>query len=571
MSKSDPISSFQFALMLLTEIVAGLLVLLSAPLAFAQLTSAFPNLAIDCTSATIMKAEKDKLISNVPRLGYISSVPGKPEEGILAGGPIFDSKGNKIEVWCLKARFDNAGKRIHGGPDLGYLFTPANGKAVWIGACTFDEGNNNIYFHYNRSVVPKTVVVNRIQRNILTFEDKFTGFTWLNYENPDRQNPNAVRNANLYEYNVQTNKLKITKVKGKYRGGRYTPDEMDAANPIDAPEQFEGLKFRDEQLTLGNGDLSRAIQPFSLVLNTQSPSGRFEYTLVAQAVRGTGTPEDPFLGVETMVEPGDVITIPGFGIHDPSVAGLASQSQFGGWVVDAFSDTSVSFKARNSVVFRPGTEVPGFILFSDADVGQVPWAMTSSNEMSGSAGYTTGPFIANVTGSTNRVGVVPPPGNDAGAQVRVLVKFPFVEPVNLGAATVTLNSLLVELGPDGAGELVTGTDGVPILPLILTARPGGGPDAAIFETPLRSIPKVLLEIQTKGQGLFDWLLKVDRGTIPVFPQLCAGAPRLTTDLTTSFTIDDGVNPPVVVSTEQPWRCLDLMGGDPKKPRSLRVP
>jgi hypothetical protein len=159
------------------------------------------------------------------------------------------------------------------------------------------------------------------------------------------------------------------------------------------------------------------------------------------------------------------------------------------------------------------------------------------------------PVTGSATASANRV------GDDAAAQVGILVKFPFAGPVNLGASTVTINSLLNERG--GTRELVKGTGGVDLLPITLRPRSGSKPTAAIFETPSRAIPKVRLEIQTKGQGVFDFLLRVDRATIPAFPQLCGGEPRPTTDLVTNFIIDDGVNP-IVVSTKQPWRCLDLV-------------
>jgi len=176
-----------------------------------------------------------------------------------------------------------------------------------------------------------------------------------------------------------------------------------------------------------------------------------------------------------------------------------------------------------------------------------------------------------MTASASRVGQVPPPGKDAGAQIGVLMKFPLDEAVNLATSTVRIHSVLGEAGEGGAGELIKGTDGVDLVPITFSARPDARPNGAIFETGPGVLPKARLEIQTKGQGVYDWLLRVDRATIPAFPNLCTGGRRLTTKLTTSFTIDDGVNPPVVVETVKPWRCLDLVGGDPHRPRTLRVP
>lgn len=176
---------------------------------------------------------------------------------------------------------------------------------------------------------------------------------------------------------------------------------------------------------------------------------------------------------------------------------------------------------------------------------------------------------SSLTGSANRIGIVPPSNRDAGAQVGALMKFTFDGDLNLATSTVMITKLLDERG--GAGELVKGTGGVDLLPIILSPRPGAKANAAIFESPSGEVPKVQLEIQTKGHDIYDFLLRVDRASIPAFPQLCAADGRLTTHLTTRATIDDGVNPPLEVSTTQPWRCLDLIGRDPKKPRSLRVP
>jgi len=174
-----------------------------------------------------------------------------------------------------------------------------------------------------------------------------------------------------------------------------------------------------------------------------------------------------------------------------------------------------------------------------------------------------------LTGSASRVGQVAAPGKETGAKVGMVEKFTLSGFVDLGASTLTIQSLLDE--PGGASELVNGLGGVDLLPLTLAALPGGKPNYAIFETPSGALPKVRVEMQTKGQNIYDWLLRLERTTIPAFPQRCTGGSRPTTSLATSFTIDDGVNPPVEVSTVKPWRCLDLIGGDPQKPRSLRTP
>lgn len=162
-----------------------------------------------------------------------------------------------------------------------------------------------------------------------------------------------------------------------------------------------------------------------------------------------------------------------------------------------------------------------------------------------------------VTGSAKRLG-------EAGAgNVGMLVKFEFAGAIDLSTSTITIHSLLDEAG--GAGELVAE------LPVTLEALPGGRPNGAIFETPPQARPKFRVEVQTKGdEGLFSFLSRVEFATI-AFPLLCPpGSRPPRTNLATHFTIDDGVNPPVVVALTHAWRCLDFIRGT-NNPRSLAVP
>ncbi len=180
--------------------------------------------------------------------------------------------------------------------------------------------------------------------------------------------------------------------------------------------------------------------------------------------------------------------------------------------------------------------------------------------------------VQTLTGSASRVGVVPLPGKDTGAQVNVVGKSGLAGPVNLASSRLTIERLLDEGGGGGAGELAKGTGGADILPITLAARPGSTANAAIFETPPRSRPILRIEIKNRDprKALLEFTLRLDGAAIPAFPALCAGSSPAT-HLATSFRIDDGVNPPVVVSTVRAWRCSDLIGRDPQKPRSLRTP
>jgi hypothetical protein len=163
-------------------------------------------------------------------------------------------------------------------------------------------------------------------------------------------------------------------------------------------------------------------------------------------------------------------------------------------------------------------------------------------------------IVTSFTGTASKVGVDPAPGQDSGAQVRISGKFAFRGTLDLGASTVTLNLLLDE--SDGAGELVQGIDGADSVPLTLFARGGGTPGAAIFEPlDVTTRPTFRAEIKQRDpkKPIFDFLLRIDRATLPVPPVLC-NEQSPTTALTTSFTINDGVNPPVALTTTPLWRC-----------------
>jgi CSLREA domain-containing protein len=173
-----------------------------------------------------------------------------------------------------------------------------------------------------------------------------------------------------------------------------------------------------------------------------------------------------------------------------------------------------------------------------------------------------------VSGSASGVGKVPPPGSKESAQVKFSAAFAFAGVIDLASATVTINVLLGEEEEGGAGELVPG------VPIVLRARPGGRSSAATFETPSGVTPRFRVDVQIKQPSLSTVAIEVDQTTLPRSPQLCSFASRpATTNLTTMFTIDDGIDPPVTVTTREPWRCLGLAptGGNAHQPRSLRTP
>jgi hypothetical protein len=105
---------------------------------------------------------------------------------------------------------------------------------------------------------------------------------------------------------------------------------------------------------------------------------------------------------------------------------------------------------------------------------------------------------------------------------------------------------------------------------VLQALPGGGSSAAIFETPSSATPRVTVEVQIAPSSQSTIAIAIEAATIARFPELCATAKQPTTTLTTRFTIDDGVNPPLTVTSREPWHCLAPTAGDRFQPRVLKT-
>jgi hypothetical protein len=108
------------------------------------------------------------------------------------------------------------------------------------------------------------------------------------------------------------------------------------------------------------------------------------------------------------------------------------------------------------------------------------------------------------------------------------------------------------------------------LPIVLQALPGGGSAVAIFETPSGVAPRVTVEVQIAQSSRSTVAIAIEGATIARFPELCATTRLPATTLTTRFTIDDGVNPPLTVTSREPWRCLAPIAGDQLQPQLLRT-
>jgi hypothetical protein len=160
-----------------------------------------------------------------------------------------------------------------------------------------------------------------------------------------------------------------------------------------------------------------------------------------------------------------------------------------------------------------------------------------------------GSAVDNVQGSASNVGS----GTDSGS-VRVSGRFRVDRPLDLGRSNLTLSELLDEIG--GAGELVRGRGGAPLVPITLTPRTGSKPSAAIYETASGARPSVRVEVKTRDArtGLMEFSIVADRATIPNRTSSCAASGSSTAELTTAFSLWGSVGAPVSVHASVDWRC-----------------
>lgn len=315
-------------------------------------------------------------------------VPGKPgETGWLLDDTEADANGNKIQVWCLKA-VPGPNPPAHGGPDFALLYKPAGAKdadAVWVGACTFPGGQNkpNKDFTKLPNGKPK----------------QFTKVTWFNYEPP----PNGANDWD-YSYDPATNKLTLSKTAGGYFLVQ-TPTgwiivykwRIVGTDTYPAPKNFGDIKFTNAgtttqvtQLFPGPGGIGA-----EAVAAVASVNGNnWSYALNVNAMGGSGTQNDPFVGTYADLKAGDTFSIAAFGIQNPFVSGAAANAANGGWVVDSFNSNFVTFRATVDAELSPGTQITGFGFASSAPAGgTIAWGLQSSNEAIGSQGVVSGPAM----------------------------------------------------------------------------------------------------------------------------------------------------------------------------------
>jgi hypothetical protein len=147
------------------------------------------------------------------------------------------------------------------------------------------------------------------------------------------------------------------------------------------------------------------------------------------------------------------------------------------------------------------------------------------------------------SGTATGVGVAPASDGTGRGALRISGVFSFDGRLDLappGAKVTIIDGL--DGGRNG-GELVPGSR------LTLAADGRNTATTGRFKTARGQTPTVEVTIGSRGRGQFNFRLDVSRGTVDV-PPACPQP-----GLTTSIKIDDGTNPPLVVSVTQPWECL----------------
>lgn len=160
-------------------------------------------------------------------------------------------------------------------------------------------------------------------------------------------------------------------------------------------------------------------------------------------------------------------------------------------------------------------------------------------------------------GSITDVGVLRGPGQIGGVEFRIEGTFLYDGQVDFSRAVVTFIAMMLEEGAGGGGELMRTVDMAHFLPLAVPPDDSNEPEDGLYETPnLRPRFRLNIERRNPEDQEIEFKLKVDRALARERPRLCVGShpDKRTTHLTHTFTFDDGVNPPLRVSTVQTWVC-----------------
>lgn len=170
------------------------------------------------------------------------------------------------------------------------------------------------------------------------------------------------------------------------------------------------------------------------------------------------------------------------------------------------------------------------------------------------------------TGVSIKQGIATEVGQKSGSsQLSISGEFSFEGEIDLTDSNIRIDDLLNEI--QGAEELVKENAEVEesvLLPITLlpmdtnTVSTTAKSATVIYETPDDVTPSFRMSIEKNDttNDLFLFTLDVNDASIPISPVLCNGDPP-TTELLTSFTVDDNFNTPLRVTAMESWRCDTL--------------
>src|SRR5262249_20464493 len=155
------------------------------------------------------------------------------------------------------------------------------------------------------------------------------------------------------------------------------------------------------------------------------------------------------------------------------------------------------------------------------------------------------------------IGIQRGPDQVGGVEFRLQGDFAYDGPIDLRHSTVTLFQLFAEMGNGGAGELIKTVNAANFLPITLASSKNSQVDEALYQSPSAFRPQLRFQFERKAGDVWEFKLRLDRGLARQQPRLCtfdANGRQLHTFMTNSFTISDGVNPPIQVGIVAPWQC-----------------
>ena len=342
-----------------------------------ELTADIPRLACVLLGALLLSvtfAHRSFAIEDCPPVTArpAIAVPDKPGEMGWLLHSMKDQQGNTVQIWCLQKG------NGHGGPDFAQRYISQDGKTdVWVGACLFDNGRNRpdvAFTDANKDGIP----------------DKFTALSFENVAPPATGTDDWE-----FSFDPATANITVIKSKGKWVLAldplnhdftyRWVQTQLSKADTYKAPAKFSDLKYNGTQITLAP-TVGTGVLAWAFSASARATGVTREITLEVNALGGTGTAANPFIGFDTSLMSGDTFIVTGTDITDPLVTGDAALAAYGDWMIDSYDSTYVEYVATNDVTLDPGLNIPGFEFDSPYNVIGKPWDLVSAVESSDSAG-----------------------------------------------------------------------------------------------------------------------------------------------------------------------------------------